>query len=335
MVLVGGTGAVSPAVEAQVRRLGLDTRRVSGPDRYATAVALVADAFPAGPRQLFVATGRDYPDALAGAAAAARVQAPLLLSEPGALPDQVDVAVRALAPERAVVLGGTAAVSDGVQTRLEQIVRLDVVRVSGPDRYATAADIAAAFFPTGVGAAYLTTGRNFPDALAAVPSAGVEEAPLLLTDPRCVPAATRVQADRLGVLDGGRLVVLGGTTAVSEAAATFTSCQPAVAAPPPAPPPPPPVATPPPVTPPTAGSSAARAAARQPGGQPQLQRLRHLRGGEGVVRPLLPGLRRRGPARRRRRPPAVRVAARWSLTARWRLVSPERRRRPAGRSSPG
>lgn len=86
-----------------------------------------------------------------------------------------------------------------------------ISRISGSNRYTSAAQIAATY-PAGVPVAYLATGENFPDALGASALAGHQDAPVLLTRPASLPEATRAQLDRLRPQ---RLVVLGGTTAVS------------------------------------------------------------------------------------------------------------------------
>ncbi|WP_153390203.1 cell wall-binding repeat-containing protein [Ornithinicoccus hortensis] len=64
IVLVGGTGAVSDAVLAQLNALA-PTVRVAGTDRYETAVALTADYATDGDI-LYIASGTSFPDALAG-----------------------------------------------------------------------------------------------------------------------------------------------------------------------------------------------------------------------------------------------------------------------------
>ena len=113
-----------------------------------------------------------------------------------------------------IVLGGTAAVGEAVRGALS------ARRVSGSDRYSTAAAIAADAF-TQADVAYLATGANFPDALAGTAAAARDGAPLLLTAKACMAASTR---DVLAALGVRSRVVLGGTAAVSEAAAALTLC---------------------------------------------------------------------------------------------------------------
>ena len=61
--------------------------------------------------------------------------------------------------------------------------------VLGADRYATAATVAATFFPTPTTVG-IATGLNFPDALAGAAQLATAGGPLLLTTTTVLPAAT-------------------------------------------------------------------------------------------------------------------------------------------------
>jgi hypothetical protein len=68
--LLGGTDALSTAVESAVRAAGYQTQRLSGANRFATSLAVVSAL--GNPGTILLTTGDNYPDALsAGAAAAA------------------------------------------------------------------------------------------------------------------------------------------------------------------------------------------------------------------------------------------------------------------------
>ncbi|MGA5701343.1 cell wall-binding repeat-containing protein [Peterkaempfera bronchialis] len=67
--LVGNTKVLSSKLSDQVKKLGYKPVRLSGGDRYAASVA-VAKASTSKPQWVFLATGKDYHDALAAAAAA-------------------------------------------------------------------------------------------------------------------------------------------------------------------------------------------------------------------------------------------------------------------------
>jgi hypothetical protein len=185
--------------------------RVSGSDRFATAAAISAGWAPGVP-VVYVATGLNFPDALAGAAAAGALGAPILLVMTDSVPAATVAELQRLQPGKIVILGGTGAVSDNVVGTLSYYTSGGVFRLSGSDRYATAAAISAGWAP-GVPVVYVATGLNFPDALAGAAAAGALGAPLLLVTGTTVPAATAAELARL---KPGRIVILGGSGAVSD-----------------------------------------------------------------------------------------------------------------------
>lgn len=65
MYLLGGTSALSPAVENAVQKLHYTVVRLAGPDRYATSIAKRVDP---NPQVLLIASGDNFPDALAAGA---------------------------------------------------------------------------------------------------------------------------------------------------------------------------------------------------------------------------------------------------------------------------
>jgi len=197
-----------------------DVVRLSGADRYATAAAISRSTYVPHVPYVFIATGRDFPDALAGGALAAQVGAPLLLTSTSSIPSATVNEIKRLKPIDIIVLGGPAVVSDGV---LQQLRSYDdptigeTLRLSGADRYATAARISSAGFGPGVPTAFIATGSNFPDALAGAPASATLGGPLLLTARSSLPGATRTELSRL---KPQRIVILGGTAAVSGTVAT-------------------------------------------------------------------------------------------------------------------
>lgn len=205
----------SSAVADLAQPVGLEVVRYAGDDRIATAVEVSRARF--GPREgldAFVATAGTFPDALAGGPAAALRESPILLTDRDALPAATRAELERLSPERIYVLGGEAAVSGAVEQELAALASIEVVRLGGGDRFATAGAVAEAFHPATGGTAYVATGRDFPDTLAAGPAADVAGAPILLVEPDAIPAATAAQLDRL---QPSRIVVVGGPATVSAA----------------------------------------------------------------------------------------------------------------------
>ncbi len=193
------------------------TVRRSGPDRYSTAAAISADAFDRGVSVAYVATGASFPDALAAAAAAGVDKAPVLLVTATTIPGATLTELKRLKPARIVVAGGTSIVSNGVLAQLAALSPGGATRVAGQDRYGTAAAISAATFPTTAPVAYVTAGGDFADAVSAAAAAARDGGPVLLTRSDVLPDATRAELARLAP---ARIVIIGGTAAVSVAVGT-------------------------------------------------------------------------------------------------------------------
>lgn len=183
--------------------------RLAGSNRYATAVAVSQHLYPGGASTVVVASGLKFPDGLASGPAADRLGAPVLLVKDTSVPDSVRAELARLAPERIYVAGGTAAVSAQVEQVLDSYA--PVTRLAGADRDATAAAIAGLWdrAPT----VYLASGLAFPDALSGGAAAAHVGAPVLLVSGTSISPETRA---RLQALQPGRVVVLGGSSAVPD-----------------------------------------------------------------------------------------------------------------------
>src|SRR5690606_13872610 len=133
-------------------RLGLNStyvarqeQRLGGADRYATAVAIAAE-IPVSANAVVISSGEPLSliDATVGGPLAGAVGAPILLTQKDALP-AVTVAElnrRAGSVRTAYILGSGGVVAPQVEQAL-RARGLAVVRLGGPDRYATARLVAA------------------------------------------------------------------------------------------------------------------------------------------------------------------------------------------------
>lgn len=200
-------------------RLPAGAQRLAGPDRFATAAAVAVASFPDGATSVLLARGGEYADALAASALAGVAEAPILLTADDELSDPARAAIDALAATDVVILGGIAAISPAVEAELVA-VDLRVSRIEGPDRYATGAAIARRVASgQGVGqlddlsSAFLASGNDYPDALAAGAIAYVSGAPILLSPPDALSDAT---AEAIQDLEVEQVFMLGGVNALSD-----------------------------------------------------------------------------------------------------------------------
>ncbi|MBK9180828.1 MAG: cell wall-binding repeat-containing protein [Acidimicrobiales bacterium] len=218
--ILGGVAAISQATEDAVRALGFQVVRLAGTDRYDTAVKIARDGL-ANPTRILLATGTNFPDALAAGAAAANTDTPgglgaVLLTNASVMPTVVSGYLNGRTGVTRYAIGGPASKADPTATP-----------VVGVDRYDTSVKVALTFFsgltppfpgPRFVG---LASGLAFPDGLAGgahiarTPRFG----PLLLTDPTALPQVVKdYLVTRSTNLVGG--FVYGGTAAVSDTVLT-------------------------------------------------------------------------------------------------------------------
>lgn len=191
------------------------TARLYGDGRIATAVAISKEAFGAGrgPRDVFIARADDFPDALSGGSLNS---GPILLVPScGPVPQLVLEEIERLEPEQVIALGGFDAVCVDTLKQTADAAGVEPTRLAGSDRFATSVEVAEYGFPTdfesiNVDVAYLATGEDFPDALAA---GTIQDGPVLLVpSDGTLPAAT---AEYLSEELPERVIAIGGSNAVS------------------------------------------------------------------------------------------------------------------------
>lgn len=111
--VIGETGVVSEDVFDELP----DPTRYGGDTRYETG-AEIATRLMTGTDRAYIATGRDFPDALTGSVLAAKNDSPILLVRP----DEIPQATNKLLPnyDDFTIFGGTGAVSDKIKDLLDE-----------------------------------------------------------------------------------------------------------------------------------------------------------------------------------------------------------------------
>lgn len=153
VVIVGGASVVSEQVRTQAASVvgAANVTRIGGANRYETARLVVQGAFPRL-TTLYVATGRDFPDALAAAAAAASQDAAVMVTDgrSNTIGADLDELLRTLGVQRVVIAGGSSAVSLGIEAELEsRLGPSNVTRIGGANRFETSSLLSASGGPYG------------------------------------------------------------------------------------------------------------------------------------------------------------------------------------------
>jgi putative cell wall-binding protein len=225
VVVVGGESSISPTVLDEVRLAspGSTVTRIDGLDRYAVSRHLLASSWaPQNPSQLYVADGRNFPDALASGPAAARFGAGVLLIDGSksviSPADRLVLESYRAAGEHVKIVGGPSSVSPELERQISAIT--SVTRLGGRDRFEGAIIVNDDAFPSAE-STYLASGASFPDALAGGALAGSEPTPIFLARADCVPSAV---LDRIVENDRSPITVLGGPTALDPNVEALRAC---------------------------------------------------------------------------------------------------------------
>ena len=199
------------------------TNRVQGSDRYQTSAAIALTKYPSGvpSGNVVVATGADFPDALAADYLAGQLAAPILLTPASSADPAYATVTSTLASLHAThvyIVGGTSAVGADVETSLTPTYT--VTRIGGATRYDTMrlVDEASGLTPgtgsSGSRTAIIATGANYPDALAAGALSWEGHLPIILTDgtQSSLSAQARTVISDLGIT---HFIVMGGSSAIT------------------------------------------------------------------------------------------------------------------------
>lgn len=187
VTLVGGENSISSSVEKSLASK-FKTKRIAGTDRYKTSEMIVEST---GKKEVGVATGKDFPDALSSGAFLAKKNLPLLLVN-GKTQTSLPQGLKGL-----YTFGGKSSVANDFGKR-----------IAGTNRYETSEKIAEEFGKSDV--VVLASGTNFADALAAAPLAKKMNAPIVLVKKDSLSE----NAKKL-VKEAKKVYVIGGENTIS------------------------------------------------------------------------------------------------------------------------
>lgn len=130
--MVGGTGAISETIQSQIQALvpNCPITRLAGQDRFDTAGEIL-NMFYLNPKTIYIASGNNFPDALAGSVLVSANGDPILLIDPSTpnVPPAIEAYLKKLHDSNirpaVTCLGGTAVVPDAVMKKVESILYLN------------------------------------------------------------------------------------------------------------------------------------------------------------------------------------------------------------------
>ena len=216
--IVGGTGAVSQAVENSLKTMsGVTVKRLFGTDRFGTseAIANQVKLKLGSVNKAAVAYAYNYPDALSISAIAANMGMPILLTDVNQLPTETSKFIKDNNISQSYVVGGSGVISDKVKVLLPNAKRL-----GGIDRFATNVevmkefqnniDFSKVYAAVGDG----PRGDEFADALSGSAAAAMSKSPVLLTYKTVAPSIAGYINGKLGT--NTVIAALGGVAVLPQ-----------------------------------------------------------------------------------------------------------------------
>ena len=144
--------------------------RLAGQDRYETSFFIASQVNPGMTNSVILASGKDFPDALAGAPLSKKLNAPILLVDDfiyGNSYENLDYIKKHLSKDGTIyLLGGESSINSNVVNELEQQGYTNIKRLGGENRFDTNGNIIDEMNVDEGTPVVIVNGFNFPDALS-------------------------------------------------------------------------------------------------------------------------------------------------------------------------
>lgn len=193
-----------------------NVNRLYGTDRYKTSIS-ISNSFNSGTVQnVIVASGKNFPDALAGSVLSKKYDAPILLlnSTLNESTDSIDYIKTHLGKTGHIyVLGGDASVSNEFVSEMRKDGYNNIVRLGGKNRFDTNKFIVDSMNLEKGTPVVIANGYGFADALSVSSVASIKGYPILMTGASNLPDETK---NMLSTIQPSQVYIIGGTGSVSD-----------------------------------------------------------------------------------------------------------------------
>lgn len=194
-----------------------NVNRLYGTDRYKTSVS-ISNNFNSGTvENVIVASGNNFPDALAGSVLSKKYNAPVLLlnSTLSESTDSIEYIRTHLSKTGHIyVLGGAGSIGDDFINQMKSEGYSNIVRLGGKNRFETNKFIVDSMNLQKGTPVVIANGYGFADALSVSSVASIKGYPILMTGASNLPDETKAM---LSNIQPSQVYVIGGTGSVSDA----------------------------------------------------------------------------------------------------------------------
>ncbi len=162
---------------------------------------------------IIITSGNEFADGLGASTVAALNGYPVILSDVYEIPLESQETLKKVKPSKVYIIGGDTIISNNVKDKVKKLCGISddkIVRIWGEDRYTTSINIAKYFQMDGSNIT-LSSGEDFPDALAGSVLAAKLNSPLILLGDN--------NNEQKKFIDLGKYtnqIILGGTSSISD-----------------------------------------------------------------------------------------------------------------------
>ncbi|WP_101773372.1 cell wall-binding repeat-containing protein [Peptostreptococcus faecalis] len=205
-------GSTSNSIFSKVEDLKISKKRISGRDRFETAINISKEAYNTSDHVVIV-NAYNTSDALTSSSYASLKSAPILLTNVDSISSKTLNEIKRLNAKYITIVGGEHSVSDAVVESLKKN-GLEVERIAGKDRYETSSKIANAVYGMNKSAdtAIIVNGINNVDALSISSLATKNGLPIFMSKKDSLHNSVR---SYLKVNNMKKLVIVGGENSIS------------------------------------------------------------------------------------------------------------------------
>lgn len=162
ITILGGVGVVSQSIEDSLGKSGYTLQRLSGENRYTTAVNIAEKLENVS--EIIISNGEDFAGALSVAPISGTKNIPVILVSKDSVPGSVESYLKNHNIKATYVLGDKTVISESVASKFP-----NVQRINGNTRYDLNKNIIENFKASmNFNTTYITSGEGFADALSAI-----------------------------------------------------------------------------------------------------------------------------------------------------------------------
>lgn len=191
-----------------------ETTRIFGTDRYKTSMAILDCGWESS-KNLVLASGENYPDALCSVPLAKQLDAPVLLMSRNGVTDELTNKIKQLKVENIFIIGGDGSISKIAEAILKEKTNVPIKRLFGNTRYETSVAVANYMYSNFNMSreVVVSSGLGFADALSIAPIAARSNMAILLTDKNTFTSNVKSFLDEKEI---AKSYIIGGSGVISE-----------------------------------------------------------------------------------------------------------------------